>query len=183
VVDKNILFSFKVRTDEPYGIAYVVGATVWDLNNPEFPIDHFVGMADVTSLRIDEWFRRGDITALSVTRYLTIFAMRNAFWDFYEKYRESAIIVVDGSPRESKFIESCVEDYYGLRIDKASYPLHDLRTILFAYNIDPNINRLEFSGMDPLCMVKGNPIDDSVITAKIFMKVMSMYPQQVLSPQ
>ena len=86
----------------------------------------------------------------------------------------AAHIKLPRSPVESGLFRACVEDSPAERTWEGPYPLHEVATLLLAAGIDPDIDRVEFSGLTGL--TKHNPIDDSLASAACWRKARKMLP-------
>lgn len=94
--------------------------------------------------------------------------MRDAFWDFYMKYKDNALIIADfETPAESHFLHQCIEDDLENRQWEGPYPLHEVGTMLLAKGLDPDLNRIEFSGYNG---VQHNPVEDAIASALTWIK-------------
>lgn len=165
-MSKNI-FSFDVESDGLYGEGFAVGAVV--LNDKGEQIDSFSGMAEVKKVE-NQWVKDNVIPNLEgIPEYLSRKEMRDAFWDFWMKYKKDSICIADiGAPVESAFMKQCVMDYIENREFNGPYPLHEVATTLEAAGIDPDIKREEFIGEDE--DKKHNPCHDAKVSAKCYLK-------------
>jgi hypothetical protein len=172
-LDKKLLFSIDVEADGLYGETFAVGVTVWELFDGLYPIDSFQGIAELVNIS-DEWVKENIAPLVrSLPVYETRKQLRDAFWEFYMKYRETAVMLADFAvPCEGNFFQQCILDDKNNRAFKGPYPLHDLGTQLYVYGVDPDIDRLRYSDLvgDP-DIKRHNPTDDSIMAAKIFLKL------------
>ena len=97
-------------------------------------------------------------------------ALRRHFWCFYMQYREECVIVADTPyPVEAKLLRSCVEENLEERKSQGPYPLIDVASVLFACGVDPDVNRLAFSGWNGK---RHHPLDDAVASVLCLLKAM-----------
>lgn len=173
-IGKKYLFSLDVETDSLYGEVFAIGVTVWNMNPvcPEI-VDRFEGVAEIYEVR-DQW--AVDTIVPLVTKlkpFNTRRQMRDAFWDFYIKYREDSIIMADfGAPCEARLFADCIKDDLTDRMWKGPYPLHDLGTLIYAAGKDPDLDRHETAigtcHPEARRLVRHNPVSDSVMAAIIW---------------
>ena len=163
------LFVFDVETDGLYGDGFAVGAVVLEDGKE---VARFSGIAEPEKVK-NEWVRENVIPHLDgLTEFPTRKDMRNAFWEFWMKHRDGALCFADfGSPVESGFFRACVTDDPERRMWDGPYPLHEVGTLLLAAGIDPDIDRVEFSGLKNL--KKHNPVDDALASAITIDKALS----------
>ena len=149
-------FSFDIESDGLYGEAFAVGAVVADDNG--MIVDRFYGIAEAEKVQ-SEWVKSNCIPYLTdFPVYADRRAMREAFWNFYLKYRKSAYIISDVPvPVEAGFLRQCVMDDPENRTFEAPYPLIDVASVLFAAGLDPDMDRTQFG-----CAQAHNPVDDAL---------------------
>jgi hypothetical protein len=98
--------------------------------------------------------------------------MRQLFWDFWIKYRNDSVCVVDcGYPVEAELLRKCVNDDNDERTFLGPYPLFDLATLLFVKGIDPLTDRIAFSGYNGN---RHNPLEDALISGYCWIKAFNM---------
>ena len=89
---KNI-FSFDCETNGLYGKCFAVGAIV--LSPEGLIIDKFSGITQIEDVDND-WVKENVIPNLTgLQQFSSRKEMRNAFWDFWMKYKESCICISD----------------------------------------------------------------------------------------
>lgn len=151
------MFSFDAETDGLYGDVWAIGAVVADDNGRE--VAYFGAQIDPTGV-INQWVRDNVVPYISLPRFSSSRALRDAFWAFWLAHREGAVCIADfGSPVESGLFRACVADDPDVRQWLGPYPLHDVGTALLCAGVDPDIDRVVFSGLNGL--VKHNPVDDA----------------------
>jgi hypothetical protein len=157
-------FSFDAETDGLYGDAWAIGAVAKDGDIEKV----FAGQVDSSDLQ-NEWVRQNVAPFVSLPRYESARALRDAFWAFWLEHREGAVCIADfGSPVESGLFRACVADDLDTRQWLGPYPLHEVGTALLCAGIDPDIDRIEFSGLTGL--VKHNPVDDARASLACWLK-------------
>lgn len=148
-------FCFDVESDGLYGEAFAVGAVV--MNEIGECVDSFSGIAEPEKVESD-WVKQNCLPKLEkLPAFESRRALREAFWAFYMKYRENAVITADVPvPVEAGFLRACVEDDLSARMFLAPYPLVDVASVLFAAGIDPDTDRTQFGSEDA-----HNPVTDA----------------------
>lgn len=160
-------FSLDAETDGLYGDVWAIGAVVAD-GSGEI-VATFAGQIDPASVS-NEWVRENVVPFVSLPRYESARALRDAFWAFWLAHRECATCIADfGSPIESGLFRTCVADDPDARQWLGPYPLHEVGTALLCAGIDADIDRVEFSGL--LGLVKHNPVDDARASLACWMRV------------
>lgn len=164
------VFSVDAETDGLYGAVWAVGATLYDEEGRE--IDRFGGMVDPSKLVLrDEWVKENVLPHVNLETYDSHRSLRDAFWAFWVKNRDGATAIADvGSPVESGLFRACVEDDPSERIWSGPYPLHEVATALLCAGVDPDIDRIEYSGVDPSAVRKHNPVDDAIVSAQCWFR-------------
>lgn len=148
-------FSFDAETDGLYGDVWAIGAVVQNGDQQKV----FAGQIDPASIQ-NEWVQQNIVPFVSLPGYPSARALRDAFWAFWLEHREGAICIADfGSPVESGLFRACVADDPDARQWLGPYPLHEVGTALLCTGIDPDIDRVEFSGLTGL--IRHNPVDDA----------------------
>lgn len=161
-------FCFDVETDGLYGEAFAVAAVIIDQSGKI--VDQFMGKCEYPGIE-SEWVKTNCLPHLNdLPEFDSRRSMRDAFWTFYAQYRESSHIMADVAfPVEAQFIRACVEDDLPAREFQGPYPLIDVSSLFFAQGIDPDIDRLEFSGYKGTAH---NPLDDAIASAKCALKLL-----------
>lgn len=163
------LLCLDAETDGLYGAVWAIGAIV--LNGDGSEIARFAGQVDPSDLK-DEWVRENIAVHLDLPRYGSRRELRDAFWAFWMEHREGSTCIADvGSPVESGLFRACVEEESGARMWNGPYPLHEVATALLCAGVDPDIDRVEFSGLAGL--TKHNPVDDAIASAACWRKVIT----------
>jgi len=169
---KNI-FSFDCETNGLYGECFAVGAIV--LNNLGLIIDKFSGIAQIEDVDND-WVIQNVIPALDgLQKYPTRKQMRNAFWGFWMKHKDSCMCIADfGVPVESGFFKQCVLDDLDNRQWNAPYPLHEVETLLISKGIESDTSRIKYSEVNYDAVKQHNPIDDAYVSGLCWIKAMKV---------
>jgi hypothetical protein len=170
---KKYLFSLDVETDSLYGDIFAIGVTVWDLNNPLYILDKFSAQSGANRVR-DSWVFNNIVPVIPIDAedFKTRKLMRDAFWEFYIQYKDNSIILADfAAPCEAYLFRKCLQDDKNRSPIWFPYPLHDLGTMLYMKDIDPDINRIEYANVFDPRLVKHNPVDDSITAAVIFFRL------------
>lgn len=162
------LFSFDVETDGLYGDGFAVGAVVFE-NGVE--VARFSGIAEQEKVK-NEWVKENVLPHLSsLPQFESKKELRDSFWEFWMQHKDGAVCIGDfGSPVESYWFRQCVEDDLDARQWDGPYPLHEVGTLLLAKGIDPDINRIQFSGYEG---VAHNPVDDAIASVLTWIKANS----------
>ena len=170
--NKNI-FSLDCETDGLYGKCFAVGVFV--LSPEGLIIDKFSGISQIEEVTND-WVKENELPELGGLKiFSTRKQMRNSFWEFWMKHKESCICISDiGTPVESGFFKQCVLDDLENHQWDAPYPLHEVATLLFAKGIDPDINRIEYSGINTEAIKQHNPADDALVSGLCWIKAMEV---------
>lgn len=159
------IFSFDAEPEGLYGQPFAIGAVVLEEGKD---LITFGGWVEPDN-NDDDWVKARLPAVLrdNLTRFSSRDDLKNEFWKFWLKSKDDAICVVDwGHPVESGLMRNCVE------IDKLSRqflgpaPLHEVSTALLCAGIDPDIDRINFSGIQGL--IKHNPIHDALASATCF---------------
>lgn len=163
-----MLFSFDVETDGLYGPAFAAAAVVMDENGKI--LDQFCEKC-MTPPILDDWVKANSLPHLEdIPECESRRALRDHFWNFYMKYKAQCTIVADTPyPVESGFLRACVEDCPEARIWQGPYPLLDVASILYAHGLDPDADRLAFSGQEGK---RHHPLDDAIASALCLLKAM-----------
>ncbi|MCF6094544.1 hypothetical protein L1765_11275 [Microaerobacter geothermalis] len=163
------VFCFDVETDGLYGAPFAVGAVVLSESGEE--IERFAGIAQIKIK--NDWVKQNVLPNLEgLQKYETDVDLREAFWDIYQKHKGDSYILVDvGYPVETNFLRQVILDDLENRQWNGPYPLYDVSSVLQAKGIDPDVNRIEYSGLKGL--KPHNPADDALASAMTFIKVMA----------
>jgi len=169
---KNV-FSFDCETNGLYGECFAVGAIV--LSPEGLIIDKFSGIAQIEDVDND-WVKENVIPNLAgLQQFPTRKQMRNAFWDFWMKHKDSCICISDfGVPVESGFFKQCVLDDLENRQWNAPYPLHEVETLLIAKGVEPDTSRIKYSEVNYDAVKQHNPIDDAYVSGLCWIKAMEV---------
>lgn len=165
-----LYFSFDAETDGLYGPVFAIGAVVVDENGQR--IDMFSGAAQIELVR-NEWVKENCVPQLAhLPAYTDRTALREAFWQFYLKYRGRAEIIADVPvPVEAGLLRACVEDDPENRMFLAPYPLIDVASVLHVAGVDPDVDRREFSGYAGMVHC---PVDDAFSSCLALLRALKM---------
>ena len=161
-------FSFDAETDGLYGEPFAVAAVVMDEEGRI--LDRFCEKCEEPGVR-DAWTRENCLPWLAdIPKCESRAALRERFWQFYRKHRESCVIVADVPyPVEAGLLRSCVETDPGERRGEGPFPLIDVASVLFARGIDPLADRFEYSGWTGK---QHHPMDDAVASCLCLIRAM-----------
>ena len=154
-------FSLDAETDGLYGQAFAVGAAVLDERGNV--LDSFCEKCVAPGIT-DAWTQENCLPYLSdVPDCESRDALRQHFWAFYTKYRKECVIVADvPCPVEAGLLRACVIDDEEERRFQGPYPLIDVASVLFARGVDPDVDRIAYSGWKGK---RHHPLDDAVASA------------------
>lgn len=161
-------FTFDAETDGLYGQAFAIAAAVVDEQGNV--LDSFCEKCVEPGIR-DAWTRKNCLPYLSeIPDCESRAALRQHFWAFYMRYRDDCVIVADvPCPVEAGLLRACVEDDLETRRSQGPYPLIDVASVLFAHGIDPDVNRMAYSGYQGK---RHHPLDDAVASVLCIIKAM-----------
>src|SRR5690606_2581197 len=113
-------------------------------------VDSFEGMIDPHGLPLSDFTRDKVVPFVDLNRYGSSQELLEAFWWFWRKWnaREAPATIADcGSAVEATLFASAQALDLDEREFKGPYPLHEVATRLDAAGVDPDIDRVEFSGL------------------------------------
>ena len=167
------IFSFDCETNGLYGKCFAVGAIV--LSPEGLILDKFSGIAQVEDVD-NAWVKENVIPNLAgLQQFSSHKQMRNAFWGFWMKHKDSCICISDfGVPVESGFFKQCVLDDLENRQWNAPYPLHEVETLLISKGVESDTNRIKYSEIDPNTIKQHNPVDDAYVSGLCWIKAMEV---------
>ena len=162
-------FSFDAETDGLYGEAFAIAAAVVDESGAV--LDSFCEKCEAPGIT-DAWTKENCLPYLAdIPSCESRAALREHFWAFYMRYRENCVIVADvPCPVEARLLRDCVEENLEERKFQGPYPLIDTASVLFACGVDPDINRMDYSGMNGK---RHHPLDDAVASILCVIKATS----------
>lgn len=142
-----LAFSFDAETDGLYGEAFAIGAVVMESGGQE--LDRFEGISLHEPI-VNPWVCENVLPLVGgLTAYDTRKALREAFWQFYLKWRGKAIIVADVPyPVEAQLLRQCVQEALDERCFQGPFPLLDVASVLFACGEDPLVDRRAYGGYE-----------------------------------
>lgn len=160
---KNNILLFDVESTSLHGTGFAVGATV--VNKEGTEIDRFELLSREGIEKANEWVKQNVIPNLfDMPTCQTDRELRDAFFNFYLKHKETAEIWSDVNfPVETNFLNAIVNDAPKEREWLMPYPLFDVSTL-----IDVKIDRFAKCGIDSLR--KHNPLDDSRASVSLLIK-------------
>ncbi len=175
IESKKLIFSFDIESDGLYGEGFAVGAVIIDVETGRI-INEFSGC--VESYKVTDKFTKDNIVKYlkEMPRYGSVQALREAFWQFYMKYRtgeerqnrEIVFLADNCAPVEARFLRDCVMDDHRNRKFQAPFPLIDLATVLFMKGYENHLNRRAFSNCPGR---KHHPLDDAAASGLTFWKL------------
>lgn len=147
------------ESDGLYGEVFVIAAVRYSSEGAV--LSRFYGAAEVESVT-DNWVRENVLPVLEgdqeVEIYHTRRDLRDAFVGWWQLFKKDAIVVADfGTPVEAGLFRKIIEENPPLYWE-GPYPLHELGTMLLAAGVDPDVCRIEYSGLTG-CQ-KHNALDD-----------------------
>ncbi len=156
----NILV-FDVESTSLHGTGFAVGATVIYLRTGR-EIDKFELMSAEGARDACEWVKNNVCPQLhDMPVCVSDRMLRDAFWEFYSKHRETCDIWGDCVfPVETNFLSQIANDNLGQREFEMPYPLNDICTI-----IGTALDRNENCGISS-SLRKHNPLDDARASAR-----------------
>lgn len=160
----NILL-FDVESTSLHGTGFAVGAIVVNKGGSE--IDRFELLSKEGAGKANDWVKENVLSNLSdMPTCETDKDLRNAFYDFYMKHKETAEVWSDVNfPVETNFLSAIVNDNVSEREWSMPYPLKDASTI-----VDVSIDRCAECGIEGLR--KHNPFDDSRASVYFLLKAL-----------
>lgn len=158
----NILV-FDVESTGLHGSGFAVGAII--VNRVGTEVDRFELKSKEGEQLANDWVKQNVIPHLEDMPFCnTDREMRDAFYDFYMKHKETAEIWSDCNfPVETNFLSEIVKDDFEARQWNMPYPLKDISTI-----VDIDLDRVKESGLNKLR--KHNPLDDAIASTKCLLK-------------
>ena len=159
----NILL-FDVESTSLHGTGFAVGAVV--VNKEGIELDSFELLSEEGVDKASDWVKENVIPNLTdMPTCETDKELRDAFFNFYLKHRETAEIWSDVNfPVETNFLHAIVKDAPEEREWLMPYPLYDVSTL-----IDVTIDRNKECGIKGLR--KHNPLDDSRASLFCLLKI------------
>lgn len=159
---ENILV-FDVESISLHGSGFAVGAIV--VNRGGIEIDSFELLSKEGLENVNDWVKANVLPHLKdMPRCDSDFILRDKFYEFYMKYKETAEIWSDCNfPVETNFLSEIVKDDFENRQWNMPYPLKDISTI-----VDINIDRALECGINNL--KKHNPFDDAKASAYLLLQ-------------
>lgn len=158
------IFSVDAESDGLYGDIWAIGAVVWQDGKI---VDTFA--RQVSYEPEDEWVLKNIWPLLDLPKSGKG-KMREDFWAFWLKHKEGTICLSDfGAPVEAYLFRRCIGDDLAERKWQGPYPMHELGTALYLAGVDPDVDRIAFSGITDA--VKHNPVDDARVSLACWLKV------------
>jgi len=160
----NILL-FDVESTSLHGTGFAVGAIV--VNKAGSEIDRFELLSKEGASKVGDWVKENVLPNLSdMPNCETDVELRDAFFNFYLKHKETAEIWSDVNfPVETNFLHAIVSDAPSEREWSMPYPLKDASTL-----VDVSIDRCSECGIADLR--KHNPLDDSRASVYFLLKAL-----------
>lgn len=160
---KNNILLFDVESTSLHGTGFAVGAIVVNRGGTE--IDRFELLSREGAAKANEWVKQNVIPNLAdMPTCETDKELRNAFFNFYLKHKETAEVWSDVNfPVETNFLHAIVNDAPTEREWSMPYPLLDVSTL-----VDVSIDRCSECGIEELR--KHNPLDDSRASVYFLLK-------------
>lgn len=161
---KKNLFVFDCESTSLHGSTFAVGCIV--ANHEGREIDRFELLSLEGKEKAGDWVKGNVIPNLSdMLTCKTDLDLRNRFFDFYMKHKDSCDIYSDVNyPVETNFLADVVSDDMNNREWSMPYPLHDI-----AMFVDMSIDRCEkYAKETGKKLRKHNPTDDSIASLYCF---------------
>ena len=153
------IFSFDAEPEGLYGPPFAIGAVVLDEEGSW--LAWFGGWVEPQVGTEHPWVRERYQAVTTLHRYDSYQELLDAFWRFWMTHREECVCVSDwGSPVESGLMRRCVEVNPEERQFLGPTPLHEVSTALLCAGLNPDIDRIEMSGLAGRA-IKHNPRDDA----------------------
>jgi len=159
------LFVFDCEATSLHGSTFAVGCIVADEKGAE--IDRFELLSLEGKGKANEWVKLNVVPELNdIPTCKTDLELRNKFFDFYMKYKDSCKIYSDVNyPVETNFLAAVVADNLESREWSMPYPLYDISMF-----VDIDINRDEkYSKETGKQLRRHNPADDSIASLYCFL--------------
>ena len=159
---ENILV-FDVESTSLFGSGFAFGVVVYNRGGSE--VDRLELKSKEGQELANDWVKQNVIPHLEdMPSCETDRELRDAFYNFYMKHKETAEIWSDCNfPVETNFLNDVVKDDIEGRQWNMPYPLKDISTV-----VDININRTEECGI--VGLRKHNPLDDEKASAYFLLK-------------
>lgn len=154
------IFSFDAEADGLTGDIFAIGVVVLDWEGTI--VEEFSGVAE-SELVENTWVKENVLQhTKDLSKYETRQQLRNAFWNFWMKYKLNSLPLADvGVPVEANLLIKTINDDRKERAFKGPFPLYDLSAFLLTVNLDPiQIKRTDFANRTDL--VDHNPLDDAL---------------------
>lgn len=140
------ILSVDVGKNGLHAEAFAVGAVV--LNGKGEVIDSFRARCPMQGEPRGRFVKEEILPALRnyTETHDNVRTMRVAFWSWFQKAREDAMIFADcGWPSEARFFIALAEDDFEERYLNGPRPLHDVATLFLAVGVDPvNTDRRQY---------------------------------------
>ena len=170
-MEKNILI-FDVESTSLYGTGFAFGAIVVN-HNGTIEFDRIELLSKEGAGKANDRVKQNVIPNLSdMPTCETDRELRDAFFDFYMKHRETANVWSDVNfPVETNFLNAIVNDSPNEREWLMPYPLYDVSSL-----VDVNIDRIKEYirrnnfGDNLLKLRKHKPLDDSIASLDILLR-------------
>ncbi len=167
---KNHFFFTDAETDGLYGRFLSVAALVTDKNGRE--IERFYGAVktDIEDVQ-SEWVRKNVYPYLKNASVIfdDEYALSEAFWSFWMKYRETAdCVAYVPYPVESRLFSLCVLQNIDERQFLGPFPMYDLATLLESKGNNFDCDMKAMSGLELCCH---DAMDDVLMMAEVWHKL------------
>ncbi len=162
---KEFILVFDVESTSLHGTGFAVGATVVNRGGTELD---FFELKSLEGLQLaNDWVKQQVIPHLThMPSCNTDRELRDAFYAFYMKYKDTAEIWSDCNfPVETNFLSAIANDDHDNRQWTMPYPLKDISTI-----VDISIDRAAECGLAGLR--KHNPYDDARASTYFLLKAL-----------
>lgn len=168
------ILSIDCESNGLYGRVWAIGAVVWDTET-ESLVEQFAEMVEDpvdNGAVTDPWVIENVVPHVQPPAMKPVKSWITLLSDFSVLYlaeRERGALVLSdfAAPVEAGLFRDLVNDAH-IGVFDAPYPLHELGTMLLAAGIDPDIDRVAFSGYPGL--VPHNPADDATASLGCWLK-------------
>lgn len=167
------LLSFDVESNGLHGEGFAFGAVILEIETAAPPV-LFEGRCPIEGW-VDPWVDAHVLPVLAdmSETFVDSKTLRAAFWDFLQGAMarfDNLIVLADCAyPVETNFLRACQMDDLPNRAFKGPYPLHELATMLLAADVDPDVNRLIFAGLEGDERYKAHhPLTDALASARCY---------------
>lgn len=174
---QRVVFAFDVESMGLYGTGFAVGAVVRDeethadLDSLYAACSYRAARTPKTPMTDLEWVKRHVLPNLPSPTVNTPREVRDAFFNFYGKWKASDNLIVTyvancGAPVETRFLADVARDNLEARSFSMPYPLHELGTVMYLCGKNPR----EAMERTPEERDEHNPLHDARQCARLWIE-------------